>query len=152
MANYIKELREKIGHKRIFMPASGVIILNDKDEILLQLRVDNNTWAIHGGAIEIGEDSLTAAKRECQEETGLEVENLKLFKVFEGPDRFNTYPNGDMIQAVEFIYYTYDYKGELKMQESEVSKLAWFSLDNLPANIFIPNQKVLSEFIEFMKK
>ncbi len=54
MADYIKDIREKIGHDMIFMPAAGAILYKD-GKILLQQRQDNGKWAIHGGAMELGE-------------------------------------------------------------------------------------------------
>ena len=53
--NYIKEMRKDVGHAPLWVTGCGVIIENDKWEILLQKRRDNGCWAILGGSMEIGE-------------------------------------------------------------------------------------------------
>jgi 8-oxo-dGTP pyrophosphatase MutT (NUDIX family) len=42
-------------------------------------RIDPHRWCLPGGHVEQGEDSLAAAHRELLEETGLKVEELRLF-------------------------------------------------------------------------
>jgi hypothetical protein len=42
MADYIKEIRKLIGHKTLLLCGASVIVENEKGEILLQLRTDNN--------------------------------------------------------------------------------------------------------------
>ena len=44
--NYIKEMRKSVGHAPLMVTGCGVIIENDKGEILLQKRRDNGCWAI----------------------------------------------------------------------------------------------------------
>ena len=44
-------------------------------------------WAIPGGFIDYGESVETAAIREAQEETTLEIELIKQFHVYSDPDR-----------------------------------------------------------------
>ena len=52
---YISELRKYIGSKPIFNIGATIIVMNDNNEILLNLRSDTNTWGIIGGSVEIGE-------------------------------------------------------------------------------------------------
>lgn len=54
--NYIKEMRKVVGHAPLMVTGCGVIIENDKGEILLQKRQDNSCWALLGGSMEIGEN------------------------------------------------------------------------------------------------
>ncbi len=58
-------------------PTIGLFMFNPKGEILL---IKTHKWrgkyAVPGGHIELGETMEQAAKREAQEETGLEVFNL----------------------------------------------------------------------------
>ena len=44
-------------------------------------------WAIPGGFVDYGETVETAAKREAQEEVGLEVELIEQFYVYSDPNR-----------------------------------------------------------------
>ena len=53
--NYIMDLRKKIGHEVIMTVGCGVLIENDKGQLLLQKRSDTGQWCVPGGAMEIGE-------------------------------------------------------------------------------------------------
>ena len=57
MANYIKELREKVGHDYVFLNFAGGCVFNKDGEVLLQKRGDFNAWGFPGGAMEIGESA-----------------------------------------------------------------------------------------------
>ena len=46
MGGYIREMRKHVGHAPIQTCACGVIVENDKGEILLQRRQDNGCWGI----------------------------------------------------------------------------------------------------------
>jgi 8-oxo-dGTP pyrophosphatase MutT (NUDIX family) len=111
MNEYIKSLRKKIGHDLIIQCGASVIVLNEQNEILLQLRKDNSCWGYAGGAVEPNEPVEEAAKRELYEETGLIANKLELFGVFSGPDLHYIYPNGDEVSNVDIVYLCKDYSG-----------------------------------------
>lgn len=52
---YITDLRKLVGSRPIIMIGACVIVVNEKVEILLQLRNDNHCWGLAGGSLEIGE-------------------------------------------------------------------------------------------------
>lgn len=52
---YILELRKQVGHRPLIMTCAGVLLLNEKRELLLQKRVDNGLWGYPGGSMELGE-------------------------------------------------------------------------------------------------
>ncbi len=72
--DYISYIRSKVGHDKVILTFAGGILVNTEGAILLQLRGDKKTWAIPGGAMELGESSVDTLKREFLEETGIEVE------------------------------------------------------------------------------
>ena len=41
---YILDLRKQLGSRPLIMAGAGVIVLNDKNEILLGRRTDNGCW------------------------------------------------------------------------------------------------------------
>lgn len=70
--------------ERVNVRVAGVILVDPLGRLLLQLRdgntqVDPHRWCLPGGHVDPGEDPLTAAHRELYEETGLKVEELRLF-------------------------------------------------------------------------
>lgn len=48
---YIKNLRKLVGTKPLIMVGACVILINDVNKILLQLRTDNNCWGLPGGSM-----------------------------------------------------------------------------------------------------
>jgi len=49
----------------------------------------NRGWWIPAGAVDWGEDFMTAAKRECQEEAGIDVDLKGVIKVDHAPSGDN---------------------------------------------------------------
>ena len=49
---YIENLRKTYGHEMIMTVGCGVLIENEKGQILLQKRSDNGQWCVPGGALE----------------------------------------------------------------------------------------------------
>src|SRR6185437_12585422 len=123
--NYIQYLRQFIGTKPIIMPGSAIIVLNRKNELLLQLRADTKDWGIPGGGMELGDTFEGTAKRELFEETGLIANQLELLGVVSGTELYFKYPHGDE------VYNATDVSGTLKGVEESL-ELAYFPLTSLP--------------------
>lgn len=136
MGEYIMDMRKRVGHIPLMQCGASVIIENEKGEILLQKRTDNGKWAYAGGAVELYERVEDAAARELQEETGLIAEELEFFGVFSGEEMKYTYPNGDQVSNVDIVYVCRKYHGQLKCEKGEVERLAFFSADALPQDLF----------------
>jgi 8-oxo-dGTP diphosphatase len=67
----------------------GAIILG-RDRVLLVERAGEpltGYWSLPGGVLEVGESLHDGVRREVREETGLEVEPLGIFEVFERINR-----------------------------------------------------------------
>lgn len=89
-----------------------------------------------GGAIEFGEQSRDAMLREIREETGAEVENLKLLGVLENVFTYE----GELGHELVFVYDAefadkslYE-RGEVQAYESEIDKrfvASWRSLEEI---------------------
>ena len=49
------EFKRKIGHSPLIGVGATIIVFNSKNELLLNLRSDTNTWGIPGGSKELNE-------------------------------------------------------------------------------------------------
>lgn len=149
MNDYISVVRAKIGHDRLLLVGAGVFIHQD-GKLLLQRRKDDDTWADHGGCLEIGETLEDTARRETMEETGLTVGKLELIGVFSGPDRMHTYPNGDEAFMVGVYYLCEDFTGTPLSQTDETTDLRWFPVGALPSNIMPLAREPLKRCLEVL--
>lgn len=82
--------------------------------------------------MEIGESFEETARREAREEAGIELGELKLAAICNGPDRFITYPNGDIVYSSSVVFRTKDFSGEIKNDPEEVFEHRFFSKDDIP--------------------
>jgi 8-oxo-dGTP pyrophosphatase MutT (NUDIX family) len=128
-------LRKLIGHRPLILVGSVVIIINDKNQILLQRRIDRNKWGLPGGLMELGESTEDTAHREVLEETGLALGDLHLVDVFSGKDNFVELANGDQFYVVATCYYTRQYFGELVVDLTESYEMQFTDIDKLPERL-----------------
>lgn len=149
MPGYIMDLRKLVGHRTLMQCAASIIIVNEKNQILLGKRTDNHQWGYAGGSIELDERVEDCARRELYEETGLIADEIEFFMVNSGPEVHYMYPNGDEVSNIEIIYVCRRYHGELKRQEEEIEELRFFNIDEVELdNISPPIRPVVKQFIE----
>ena len=148
MPDYLDELRKKTGHMPLLIPHSVVVLINEKNEILLEERSDDGYFDFPGGAIDLKETMEEAASRELYEETGITADELELLKVYSGEITHYVYFNGDEIYGVDAVYICKKYHGELNPQLSEVKTLRFYSLDNMPSKMSKRNKQILIDLRE----
>ena len=132
MSDYVRNLRDKVGHELLFMSAVSGLVLNANNEILLQRRSDTGKWAIPGGAIDPGEEPADAVIREVWEETGVTVIPERIISVESGPDYFVRYPNGDEAMILAIVFACKPTSGEPHVHDEESLEVRYFPLDALP--------------------
>ena len=118
-----------------------IIIENDNKELLLQVNKKFNKWSITGGHPKSGEDSITGAQKELQEELNINVSKseLKLFKTIKTEDDF-----------VDLYYLKKNINlKDIKMQYEEVSDINWFTKKNIDK--MIKESIFLESHIDFYK-
>ena len=130
--SYISNLRKYIGHEPLINIGATVIVMNDKNEILLNLRSDTNTWGIIGGGMELGESLEETAARELMEEANITAERFELIDLLSGKDLYLKYTNGDETYTVIALYRAIGVSGKLKINDDESCKLQYFPIDKLP--------------------
>ena len=142
----------ELKHKFVLLQdGAAAIIVNDKGQILLQSRTDNERWGLPGGCQELGERFEETVIREVKEETNLEIteDNLELIGIIAGGTRRKEYPNGDVVINNTALYCVKNYTGEVKW-DSESKDMRFFDLDNLPENQHDPD--LVDAYIKFINK
>lgn len=129
---YIMNLRKYVGHEPIIELGATTLVFNDKNELLLNLRTDTNTWGIPRGSMELYENIKDTAVRELKEEAGISADNLELVDVLSGKEYYFEYPNGDKMCTVIVLFKVLNYRGTIKVSDNESKELKFFSLNNLP--------------------
>jgi ADP-ribose pyrophosphatase YjhB (NUDIX family) len=130
---YVVGLRKHIGHATLVMPASAAVILDQAGRVLLIRRGDGRGWSLPGGMMEPGEMIVECLIREVREETGLEVEPVRLVGIYSDPAYTQiTYPNGDRVHFVSATFHCRVTGGELRADGEESLEVAYFSARDLP--------------------
>lgn len=113
------------------VPAASAIVTNDRGEILMQRRVDNNFWALPGGVMEFGETIVQTAEREVREETGLDVRVDGIVGTFSDPRHIIEYSDGEVRQQFNICFHATLLGGELR-SSSESKEVRWIAIGELP--------------------
>ncbi len=129
---YIMNLRKYVGHEPLIGVGATTLVFNDKNELLLNLRTDTNTWGIPGGSMELNETIEETAIRELKEEAGINADKLELVSVLSGKDYYFEYPNGDKMCTVIILFKVLNYTGNIKVSDNESKQLKFFALNDLP--------------------
>jgi ADP-ribose pyrophosphatase YjhB (NUDIX family) len=129
---YIKNLRSKIGPRKIILAFASAIIRDARGRVLFQRRTDFEWWGLPGGVLEIGETLAQCAVREAREETGLEVEPTRLVGVYSGPRYDVRYPNGDEVQQWTAAFECRIWGGDGRADGDEASQQGFFAPEALP--------------------
>lgn len=125
------------------------IVIND-DKVLTVKICKNEFLCLPGGHVHLGEDTLTAIKREIKEEVEIEPEEISLFSIMEN---FFKTAEGKPFHEIGYYYIIKpknlgDKKDDFKFIENDEGELKdldfkWIKLDELDKVDFQP--KVLIE-------
>ncbi len=107
--------------------AVGAIVGNDKHEMLLIKRADSGVWLFPTGWADVGYSAAEVAEKEVREETGLEVEVVRLISVLDGMRQGWT-----RMPLYSLVFQCRVVGGELKGHPLEVTDLGFFPEDALP--------------------
>ena len=132
ISDYLRHLRARIGHDLLLTPGVAAVIINDRGEVLLQLRRDDRRWGLPGGAMEPGEEPAETLVREVLEETALEVVPERIVGVYSGPDFLVRYDNGDEAMIVSITFACRPTRGEPRVNDDESLEIRYFAPDALP--------------------
>ncbi|MFP7478054.1 NUDIX hydrolase [Terribacillus saccharophilus] len=144
--DYITYLRNMVGQEKVIMVVAGAFVLNDANELLLQKRKDNGEWGLPGGFMEMGESTEETAQREVFEETGLQLGELRLFRVYSGPEYDKTFANGDQVALVQVLYSCKGFTGVVIRSNNESADNRFFSMNALPHELFQEHVSLIRDF------
>jgi 8-oxo-dGTP pyrophosphatase MutT (NUDIX family) len=80
------------------VPAASGVVVDDQGRILLHRRADTGFWALPGGAMDLGESIAQTIVREVKEETGLDIEPVRLVGIYSDPRHVIAYTDGEIRQ------------------------------------------------------
>ena len=130
--SYIHRIRSQVGHQKIFLAFTSVVLQDERGRVLLQRRTDFDVWGLPGGILEPGESLLDCARRELLEETGLTASDLRLVGVYTDPQWDTVYPNGDQVQQYTVCFQGALGGGQMQPDGLETSAQTFFEPGSLP--------------------
>ena len=141
----------------------GIIVLNKENKVFVAKRIDNpgNFWQMPQGGIDDGEDFLTAAYRELNEETS--IKNVELIKEFNGTLTYEL-PNNllGIIWKGKFKgqtqkWFIMKFDGQdseinLKTKNPEFFEWKWVDVDKITDNVVDFKKEVYEKLKEEINK
>lgn len=118
----------------------GAYIVHE-NKVLIRLHEKYNVWVHVGGHVELNEDPITAIKRECLEEVGLEItihgedtlvqtmdviENTELVP----PAHMNIHRIDDVHQHIDLIYYANSKSNEVTPENTD-DQWVWLTAEGV---------------------
>ncbi|MEM7111264.1 MAG: NUDIX domain-containing protein [Chloroflexota bacterium] len=123
--SYLHWIRSHVGSHKIILVFASAIVRDENGRILWQKRGDFGWWGLLGGILELDESLPECVVREVKEESGLDVEPIKLVGIYSSPDFDVVYPNGDQVQQLTVCFECRLVGGELQADGEESLALAW---------------------------
>jgi len=108
--------------------AVGAVVGNDRGELLLIQRADSGAWLYPTGWCDVGYSASEVAVKEVGEETGIEVEPVRLIAVLDGLRLGFT-----RVPLYSLVFYCKAVGGTLAPHPLECTDVGWFGADNLPS-------------------
>jgi ADP-ribose pyrophosphatase YjhB (NUDIX family) len=107
--------------------ATGAVVYDDQQRILLVQRADSGIWLYPTGWADIGYSASEVAVKEVLEETGIECEPERVIAVLDGMRMGFT-----RIPLYSIVFLCRATGGELQAHPLETSDVGWFGEDELP--------------------
>ena len=141
----------------------GIVVLNEKNKIFLAKRIDNpkNNWQMPQGGVDKGENYLSAALRELEEETS--IKSVSLIKEIDG---YTTYDlpghllgiiwkgrfKGQKQKWFVMKFYGNNNEINLKTKKPEFLDWKWTDLENITDTVVDFKLDVYKKLKEEVKK
>jgi len=149
MNEYVKTMRQLVGHRPLLLPGVRALIFNSRQEILLLRRTDMPAWCLPSGSVELGETALEALRREVAEETALTVLEAEPMALYSGRTQKFTYLNGDEIYCFSVAFVVRRWEGEPKADGVESAEIRFFPLAELPQELVAIHRATLEDYKKY---
>ena len=122
------------GTQAKFTVSTAAIITNAARQVLLLNHVlrPYSGWGLPGGFVSRGEDPDVAIRREIREETGIDLDDLEMFRI------------RTIDRHVEVLY-TAIAVGEPSIRSREILDLGWFDLETMPEDMSNAQKAVIRQ-------
>ncbi len=149
ISEYIHDIRAKIGNDLLILTGTSAIVINEREEVLLQLRSDVDVWTILGGYLDPGEDVADGIIREVREEAGISVLPEHIIAVLSGRDHFHTYDNGHQVAIVNICFRCRPADDRSpRPNDDESVEVRYFRPDELPENTYPIHKTLIAKAFE----
>ena len=108
--------------------AVGAAVGNDQGELLLIQRADSGIWLYPTGWCDVGYSAAEVVVKEVEEETGIEVEPVRLIAVLDGLRLGFT-----RVPLYSLLFYCRAVGGTLEPHPLECRDVGWFTRDTMPS-------------------
>jgi 8-oxo-dGTP diphosphatase len=124
-------------------PSCNALIYQDGHVLLVRRNGEpyKGYWSLPGGKVELGETVLEALRRECREETGLEVAPGRLLGY---KDAITRDAQGNVRFHYVIFYYEARPVGGTLQAEYEADGLRWFPLEQVVHDLLITDSVQLA--------
>lgn len=114
----------------VTLTVDAIVIKDNKDVLLIQRSLESRAyagwWALPGGKVEAGELLKDAIIREVKEETGLDIEYVDMFDIY---DALGRDPRGRKISIVYFC--TPLDKDQIPIAGDDAIDVGWYSIEHV---------------------
>ena len=127
VVEWMKEIGKGVPGYATPKVAVGAAVTNEKGELLLIQRADSGLWLYPTGWCDVGYSAPEVVVKEVLEETGIEVEPIRLIGVLDGMRL-----GASRIPLYSLLFFCKAVGGELDIHPLECTDAGWFTRDNLP--------------------
>lgn len=129
------------------VPAASAVVTDEEGRVLVHRRVDNDLWALPGGAMELGETVAQTVVREVKEETGLDVEPHYVIAVYSDPEHVFAYDDGEVRQEFSICVACTVAGGAIQVSD-ESTEVRFVPADEIPSLNMHPRIRVrITDFL-----
>jgi ADP-ribose pyrophosphatase YjhB (NUDIX family) len=121
--------------------AVTVFVRDERDQVLLIQRSDNDLWALPGGAQDVGEYVAQTAVRETKEETGIDIEVTGLVGIYSDPNHVVEYSDGEVRQQFSICFRARSLGGR-PTPSDESTQVRWTTPEDWPALPIHPSMRL----------